>query len=812
MRHQSRFFHAYKLIFINIIITKMFENTVNTIEIMLLESCLSDPILDTFLNSNLDGSIGKKRKATIDLLFKSYGECTTELLDMLFERAYDYGREVDRLNLSPEFREELLNYASCSLPSSLIEGNIDGRLFLPRNPISLLQEQVENTQDYDWPQRACLIGISAGILSLQNFERELNFEQSFQSNLNSKAIGEIIYNRNELMRQVIDNPDALVEALLPIVETREQYETCKYVEEKLMQTYIKTRISKLIDQKRKNKVSYAEGEGNRVYSRWSVYSENPKKDLVEKLFPEISPENKRDFFKKASELAEIDLLRDVLKRDIVENNIPPEFMKFVNEYLIDCFNKRSLIINLNGLVEFVESQRGLSKQANIQSEDNSFEPISDFRKIALKVPFLPKNPSSVVGKFNNIDNIDIGSPTTIELGTRTLEFLPNYQVEYPQSVVDALGILYQEYNQAFIPLIDANRENRTDYQYCFSNSNCDPTNFMVQIDMCGLSSDYLANAVNLDSYEIAQDLRRKIYEIENSIADYVYLSAVGVDIRPALDSIRERFGRPIALLATTNRKYGEMRVAEFGESKEGDVIEGERVKSISGFDAFFGPDEFLKYIEENNGECEFLLYVRSSAPKEQLRNPSLRETQSLLQNAELRRIIKANTITFNIDNPDDPFGAAQRINDTKLYMPSMGMGYPIYSVSDLQTREFEEFLATCSSEEKALLRAKPALESYGGYGQLRGKIDPQFNRELNSAMRMRGPYIMQPEIPYSRIIDNNGEEFIYIDRNYLGLRNGKVIYLGGERTLMPVSSQEARNGRVHANTDAILANIRIRKP
>ena len=182
----------------------------------------------------------------------------------------------------------------------------------------------------------------------------------------------------------------------------------------------------------------------------------------------------------------------------------------------------------------------------------------------------------------------------------------------------------------------------------------------------------------------------------------------------------------------------------------------------------------------------------------------------MLSNSRLRQVIKANTITFNIDNPDSPLGAAQSINDTKMYMPNMGMGYPIYCIADLQTEEFASFLATCGNKEQ-VIRAKPVLESYGGYGQIRGAIGSQFIRELNSAMRMRGPYILQPEKPYSTITDQNGVEYVYIDRNYLGWSNGEVIYLGGERTLMPVSSQEARSGRVHANEDAVLANIGITK-
>jgi len=701
-----------------------------------------------------------------------------------------------------------LSDARYAIPFSLIEESPDGRVFLPQNPISLLHEETENRSEYDWPQVACLIGISAGILSLQNFEGVMPVDRLPVTD--SKAIGELIHTLNDLIGKVIDNPDDLVYALLPTVESREQYETCKFVIETLIPAFMKTRIASIIQVKRMNKVSYARDGGYQKYSRWSEYWENPREALVRKLFPEIFPEDKRLFYEKASDLAQFDLSRDVLRRDIKKGQIPQEVMRFVKKYLLYCINRCSQIVDLNGLAEFVRFQRDLSEHTCIQSAEKPFESIADYRGIALKVPFESKELSTCSDALNKIEREDIGEPTIIRLGARTLEFLPSYQVKYPQSIVDALGLLFQEYNQSFVPLVNANLEWETDYRNCFHDGEGNPTNFVVQIDMVGLSRDYLKQAANLSPRDIAEDLRGKIFEVENSIADYGYLRAVGVDIGPVLDGIRERYNHPIALLATTRRKYKEMRVAEFGEPAEGGRIDAQKVNEISGFDAFWGPEEFQGYLAEKSGECGYLIYVRSSAPKTQLRNPGIREAQPLLSNPGLRKVIKANAITFNIDNPDYPVGAAERINDTKLYIPEMGMGYPVYCIEDLQTEEFRNFLSACGKGEQVLLRAKPALESYGGYGQLRGTVGQQFVRELNAAMRMRGPYILQTEKPYSRITDREGTEYIYIDRNYLGWSDGKVIYLGGERTLMPVSSQEARSGRVHANEEAILANISIK--
>jgi len=781
----------------------MKETEINTIEKTTVEAYSGNLLLDTFLNSRLDGAVGKKRVATIEALLTSYVQPEPEILDSLFERAYDYGREFGRLSLSPELQEGILKLARGSIPASIVKENPDGRVFLPQNPLSQLMDSNRDTLNYDWPQVTCLIGISAGVLSTRNFEGIV--PKDTLPVLDNNTIGELLSVRNSIVEQLIGNPESFIDSLLPEVETREQYEAYRSVVENYLSNYMCERIEELIQRKRKCMVSYARDGGNQRYSRWAVFWENPQSDLVRRLFPEIPADDKRRFYEKASDLAQLRLARDVLSRDIKGGSVPADIMKLVNEYLL---YSPSQAADLNGFVEFVRTQKTLLEQSSLELTGGQFDTIADYRGTALTVDFVSKGgggePDNTV---TSPERQTIGQPTTIELGVRTLEFLQDYQVKYPQNVVDALGILFSEYNQAFTTLIDANREWGTDYQYAFQVSE-NPINFMVQIDMVGLNGEYLTKAQDMDPEFIAEDLRRKIFEIENSIADYGYLKAVGVDISPVLDGIREKYQRPIALLATTNRKYQEMRVAEFGEAKEGEIVDSEKVKDLSGFDVFWGPDEFQRFLDANGGQCDYLLYVRSSAPKTQLRNPQSRELQPLLSNPQLREIIKANAITFNVDNPRFPLGAAQRINDTKLYMPQVGMGYPIYCITDLETERFRDFLRDIGSEDP-IVRAKPALESYGGYGQIRGNIGPQFMRELNSVMRMRGPYILQDEKQNSRIVNENGTEYVYIDRNYLGWCNGEVMYLGGERTLMPVTSQEVRSGRVHANEDAVLANISL---
>ena len=51
-----------------------------TIENIIVNGFSQNPLLDTFLNSRLDGKVGQKRKATTEALIMAYGDCTPEIL------------------------------------------------------------------------------------------------------------------------------------------------------------------------------------------------------------------------------------------------------------------------------------------------------------------------------------------------------------------------------------------------------------------------------------------------------------------------------------------------------------------------------------------------------------------------------------------------------------------------------------------------------------------------------------------------------------------------------------------------------------
>ncbi len=421
--------------------------------------------------------------------------------------------------------------------------------------------------------------------------------------------------------------------------------------------------------------------------------------------------------------------------------------------------------------------------------------------------------------------------------------LPGYRVTYPASVVSALARLYTEYNQAFCPLVQANREWDTDYQYC-TTPNGVPVNGWVQIDMVGLPQGFLDIADSRPKEEVQAVLRNSIFEIENSLAMYQLLQEIFSTaenhsmfkqrFRASLDHIRAKHGRPIALLAVTDQKYLAMKETEFGAAPDEPLSDAD-VMRLSGFDRFFGPEEFRTYLESTGGECEYLLYVRSSDPVPKLKHPGVAVEHPLLGDPMMRKVIKAHALTFNVDAPDMPYDA--RINDTKEYMFAMGMAFPVEDQHDIITAEFAAHLATGKTYREydgvrvtsqfteylqqqgiqhfttitgeLVLRAKPLKGTYGCYGHLSGEMrDKKFRSELRGQLKSRGKYVLQHEMEVPTISDeSSGRRYLYIDRLFFSTDGDQVAFMGGFRSLMPEDSTEAQGRRIHGNEETTWAEI-----
>lgn len=416
--------------------------------------------------------------------------------------------------------------------------------------------------------------------------------------------------------------------------------------------------------------------------------------------------------------------------------------------------------------------------------------------------------------------------------------LPEYKIQYPDVVTQALADLYTEYNYAFDPLVKANQEWDTDYQYALTGPNGTPVNRWVQIDMVGLPQGFLDHTANMDSETVREVLRGRIFEIENSLAMYQLLENIHSrngeqtrfdwHFRKSLDELRQAYGMKVALLAVTDQKYQAMKQSEFGKGAE-DPLTDDEVRYLSGFDRFFSPQDYVEHIRETGGDSQYLLFVRSSDPLDKLKKPNTKVVNPLLENDDIRRIIKAYAITFNIDKPELPPGSEVKINDTKAYLPIMGMAYRVNNIEDAWTTPnddgngfsvnlnpgIKEFLLTHGIDPDQVtsnlvnLRGKPMQASYGCYGHVVVRINNKKDRhELKQNLRERGPYVVQPELP-TPVITNarDGKKYSYIDRNFFSSDGYNYRFMGGFRSLMPLDTVEAQQRRNHGNISTVWGEV-----
>lgn len=415
---------------------------------------------------------------------------------------------------------------------------------------------------------------------------------------------------------------------------------------------------------------------------------------------------------------------------------------------------------------------------------------------------------------------------------------------YPKSVVNALQELVREYNEAFIPLVRANVEGSLDYQYCMSHGK--PVNWAVQIDMCGLTDEFLSKAPNIDPKKLKSILRRSIFEIENSLAMYQFLERIfitenytphfGRHFRKMLDRLRSDFGKPIALLAVTQEKLAAMREAEFGKLP-GEPLSDEEVRELSGFDRLFGPDDFAEYIR-TNGSCAYLLYARTSDPVQKLKDPRHPVKHTLLNDEKMRVLIRQHSVTLSIDDPAWPSSDDRRIADTKRYQAPMNMAFEFNDETELYSNElalhlgqgksydefsgehlsaaFSKYLQFAGVEPAEVcagsraLRCKPAQGAYGCYGHVSGFVsEGEFRSQLRRNIKKRGRYVVQPEIP-TQVVTNlaEGRQYSYIDRNFFVHVDGSLEFIGGFRAMIPSDSSEAKSNRIHGNRHSVWAEIK----
>ncbi|GIW64436.1 MAG: hypothetical protein KatS3mg092_0369 [Patescibacteria group bacterium] len=426
-------------------------------------------------------------------------------------------------------------------------------------------------------------------------------------------------------------------------------------------------------------------------------------------------------------------------------------------------------------------------------------------------------------------------------------------VEYPPQIIEAIAQILNDYNCAFSNVLGI-RQPEGSYPLVRFDGNF--INLMVQVDMAGLPLSLLEQTQRFSPEELYKLLAPRIFEIENSLAmynlmrgfgspdngedpnkPYSPLSFFGVNFDSCLETLKEYFGKGIFLGTATDAKYEAMATSEFGVFPN-DLLNMDSeqrrqwVKLLSGFGGFLSPDGVKKMLGRN-----VALYMRTSYPKTWLIHPGKNTPYNipLLEDDKIRGQLRKLSITPNIDDPrvvnfiiiglqngslsigvDEngiPFiGSSlemtggfypQIINDTKEYFAYMG--FPIVGHYNLEA--VEEFIRNSPN-----FRFKPLWLHYGCYGHLR-PIDfekqKDFMGELKRNMKMRGPYIIQPEIPAYHVNDPENGEFEIIHRLFFGFdpKSGRYKFIGGLYDALPADSNEAKKGRLHGNKQAVWGQI-----
>lgn len=390
----------------------------------------------------------------------------------------------------------------------------------------------------------------------------------------------------------------------------------------------------------------------------------------------------------------------------------------------------------------------------------------------------------------------------------------NHQIIYPQCIIDALKGICRENERVVSDIAYQHTESPTDYRFLkLNNDRDDFINLFVQVDMGGLSDIFLADADKFPPHILSTILKNRIFEIDDSLAMYNLMrdihsvdgpSSFKTRFDSALEEVRLRTGRKIAILATSDEKYESILRTELG-ILDGSTPSDDYVRRTIGFDRAFGPSAFKKHLQENENFSKYALYVRTSPSFDDLKNPNGKPISELLVNPTYRRIIRANSLTINVDDP----ASNVVLSDSKAALPIMGMGYRANSLADIDSGTFLEWLVSRGLTPDMFVRAKPIYGAYGAHGAFTTPVRNLLGARLENAIEKWGPYLIQPEILAATIRNNwDKKEYGFVDRLFIYSRcDGSGEFIGGLRNYMPTTSKEAKKNNYHGNSDAVWGEI-----
>lgn len=440
--------------------------------------------------------------------------------------------------------------------------------------------------------------------------------------------------------------------------------------------------------------------------------------------------------------------------------------------------------------------------------------------------------------------------------------LREYKVHYPKSLIEGYKIACEQYDQQFMRLVNRHTIWATDYQYA-------PFTLAFQVDGPAYPEAFLKQAEFISPSVLAEFITKRVFEFEANIAAYGLNGRLWPDgttnqtWHAALEAVRQRTGKKVAVLAGTEQKLDEMIMYEMGITRD-QITSGEVVQAMTGFDSFLGPNDLISLYQKYKGnDCPYVFFGRTSRPKSWLRNPSNQVDEGFLAHPEILRYVRAHAITHNFDDPTLPNTDHAIIMDTKEALVLAGAAYPVTQPCDIYSQEFLQCLANngisvdeivegtlspgkknklggiflnfpsesllseslvshlqargsnpalvASGEQK--VRAKPLKQHYGIYGHQVGSINrAKFLNKLMEQVKLRGGYIIQPEFSNLHIVDsaNPLESYVAIDRVFFVRgADGQLHSMESCRSLMPAQSYEGKKNNVHEGSHTKCARIAI---
>lgn len=305
------------------------------------------------LGGEVNGSVGKNRDDIFALFYSLGDNSRVDPLTMqsLFEQSYNYGLSIDQQGYSDEALETIERLSSLIFSNEfgLPTINETESLILPEDTTSDLVKLCVNNNEL--AIRVYLRGFCSGVIARNSSLMET--VASLDLNLGIEESKMFLYKRN-LVESILSNPTSFLNSLIPDIKSLKDLENIREVLMNMLPDYIVKRIGNI----KKGKSLTKSSKDGKIVSFWAKEIEDPNVIIAEELLSTSKEEARQSKYQVAGYIGELNLMREVLERDISNNNIPLDIDNLINIFLTtlevtNSLSKEDLYKEFN---EFISSQ------------------------------------------------------------------------------------------------------------------------------------------------------------------------------------------------------------------------------------------------------------------------------------------------------------------------------------------------------------------------------------------------------------------------------------------------------------------------